>query len=1572
MAAITTPFTTVAEDIPSAAEVSAARAYIVAHRPDEFVHPESALVTLPQLYPQLLTALLNSPGLGDYRILACDALCVWLQRASQCRATDPVFTLPLTTADADNVFAFACEYWSDAGPALSNALRELLTKLIALLQKVASADDFAARLARWAAQLLAFPRTMRVVYFGVEILARQLGGRAILALEPRLLRDTLPLMHGNALANPAAKMLAAALTTARKSDIAALGNSPTTEQLAAAESAWLGLWEADVVAALEDEATRAHVQTYLLPALFKASAPACTALLTNLKQQPRQTETTISVLVGCLSVAQDLGIFDSGEATELLATMLSDLLRHSSEDLRIGGLRLAVSSPQASKPIPPRVLNTIAQSYDDLILEPDPEFRNRVQGLMRQMIFRIRDSCYAMVRMQKKFLKKNEDEKAELLGLVVHQNMTFLEGYLDHLQQLLRPGSSYQRMHMSLRLLSTLIRSGMDSRVASKFHEKNHLDFPFHIPIFTDATIRLLADGLMNNYEDIREMSASLLKMAPVEAVRAAPEVYAHKGIESITGLRGRDGDGGARIIEFAYHLYTQSGDSQEDVFLEAFLDKLESAIARGRENLMVAVKAYPLHGYFAALRLIFEHVTYCPTKTDYWVRLHARAIRTCFAVWELVEKVLCHDSPEGNLPEDAVDESYLASMEHIYGPATQVILSYAWRAIAESSGMLAVLLTRPSDALLMGASWTTVSDLGGLLLAELATIRHRGAFSSIYPAFVACCMRCNASEYTQLRACPNKWLRDNMQLIEDFAQLITRRSGGLPYLVAGVLAAEASTFPNGGPLLAPTLTTFFSTAARPANLAAESDKMELPQVHALNCIKTVFVETRLSAAAAAYTDRALSVAIAAFASKVWSVRNAGVMLFAALQTRLFGSRKTTADAHATVGKMSVRQFFSKFPHTQDELQRHLETYVHGNSAAVETVYPVLSLLARLQGTSGYAGLDEGFRPLILSCLASPLWKIREMAARSVVALVSGENWIAMTTELVGLIAQLAEGRGHNGAHGAVLAVDALLDAYGHTGVDAVVYANLTSAFELATSTRCEPVVLAFLRVCEAALTYPGESTERWTLQSAYVAHLRLRIMRECTAAGPDIAPGTSLLNSAFPGLYISAITRGATESLSDGLLACAKSDDPAMLLSTMSILSSPHDIPDAAQHTLGTRALHIFLHAAWPPLRAASLNACIALAVFTTNYTNTDTTTALVTVVTNALHHDEANSVGEAALVALGGISAGRNVAGVRKVWYEAMVGYTLDDSPFSKREAGLRSVCAYIKHSPAAAAVAAADDDDDDDDDDKVMYLKVLLKLHAFLDDDDSDLREYAAVFICTDVLHQHDKDDKMARTTVVAATARLAGYIVSFATRIPRARNELLEVSLRTLLDEEEDTADDGDEKDAIEARAMTYTRLIGDDDTLTTREIAKNLARADTSATALFVIEPANLHRDVLARANSAAHVLLAVLLGPPAQASTTKEQEKIEVRLSTYLGTAVRAIVAVSSTKDEEHADGVFGGWTSRDRVYQFMARTQLVAHVLTALTQASAVEQEEDKGAAYAEQLRVFLERTGAHPLLLR
>lgn len=879
----------------------------------------------------------------------------------------------------------------------------------------------------------------------LEILAKKVGGFVILDNFPQFLSQALSFIGSNALANPIGKalfsiysMILTEWSGNAKSNISC--DSELAEK-------WTQLWAEPTRQALLNEKMREHIQTYFLPQMFKRLPQSLAIFIKPMTEVNFNTsENEISILLGCMKLGQERGILDVLKEENGIITeeFLESLLHHESSVLRIGALSLISSSQQVTKPVAKYVFKVLERSLDDFFIESDPGFRNQFYGFIRQFIFRVRASSYSINKEAEKQAKKGDLEQSAQLAKEVDLVHEFFVWLISYLERCLRPSAPYQYRFTSMLLVQLLVNSGLDDEIRPECYEKQHDFFPFKLPVYNKNIVRLLMENIANNYEDVRATAANIIKIAklPLPLIESYTQIdtLASQSLATLSGMRGREGDAGARGLELAFNLYFNFPVSESNAntdrglrLFEEILGKLEEEIAFANKNMAIAVREHPIHGYFTALGFILESLDFykfanTSANQQHWRLLVERIVQCINDVWINVKDILCHDSPEGNLPKE-FEANYEPELEAQYGPATQVILSYSWRAIKESTTMLKILFDRvpligQSSSAKKSATPAVIIDVdifpneivvqvGDLLLTQLSTVRHRGAFSSIYPTFIACCKRCNRT--TDLKAQPEKWLSDNINLIKVKAQYVTRRSGGFPYLITAVLTAELEPTMD---LITATFGKLLEIAKTPATSTGE-DRIDLPQVHAFNCIKALFIETNLSTRSAYFIEPALELAIVSFSSDIWAIRNCAVMLFTALQNRLFGTAKPTKSKH-TNSTTSAKIFFNKYKSIRGTLLQMLQNYVNhidDTSSQVEIVFPILSLLSRLESTVGYTGLDE-FKPLIIACLSSKIWKVREMTARVIPPLLKDQDTLEFLVSLI----DGASLKNQNQLHGVFLA----------------------------------------------------------------------------------------------------------------------------------------------------------------------------------------------------------------------------------------------------------------------------------------------------------------------------------------------------------------------------------------------------------------------------------------------------------------------------------------------------------------------------------------------------------------------
>ncbi|KAI9670060.1 MAG: hypothetical protein M1817_004540 [Caeruleum heppii] len=566
-----------------------------------------------------------------------------------------------------------------------------------------------------------------------------------------------------------------------------------------------------------------------------------------------------------------------------------------------------------------------------------------------------------------------------------------------------------------------------------------HCAFPGaeHIPS-SNPTIEVPDDlqakehGLSTAFDDIR----------PPEICPIGYETFLSRATQLVekTG-RADHADGLARGFELYWDSLVRDidrsgpcGNLEKDTLavtnlLRQIVSNLEHQADIARTDLLQAVSNTSIHGVLASLRYLYDRRDvydiwrHLPgSEKRVWKDCHSRSIACCQVVWEAVRAVLCVDSPEGHLPSDG-------GLDPAIG--TKDILSFCWRALKESSLLLraiistAVCMPRENENILDATAFATIGDLSFTQLAEL---RHRGAFSTVSGTFAACCQRCTQIEQISVKELPEGWYQRALLCIQHKSSQTTRRSAGLPSLVTGILSAHAEK-----PLFQRAMTDLLAESRIPPVVPSEGKDLELPQVHALNCLKDIFLDTRLGLSSEAYVGEGLEVAAECLGSAIWAIRNCGVMLIRALTTRLFRSNRPESQPGRKVGLHTTPSIYVDYPRLAPILTRLLEATATSQdmssgvpevaSEAIEhRVYPALDIIRR-------AGLPRTERlhmkNLIYRHLGAQAWHVREMAAQTYSSLIGdGDVYREIETLLKTPI------RDQNSLHGRLLTLGCLLQKF--------------------------------------------------------------------------------------------------------------------------------------------------------------------------------------------------------------------------------------------------------------------------------------------------------------------------------------------------------------------------------------------------------------------------------------------------------------------------------------------------------------------------------------------------------------
>lgn len=724
--------------------------------------------------------------------------------------------------------------------------------------------------------------------------------------------------------------------------------------------------------------------------------------------------------------------------------VLERFLIHSSHDVRSSAMALLITSSSTTKPYSQMALDLLKKYLKTCHADSDAKFRNEILGHSKNMVKRIKGAITTLQKDISRLAVKASKNKADETPVNTHisrgakeilnageswlretlqAHEEFFSWYLLFLRQELVPTASYQRHITALKALVSVMKLGKET------------PSPAERRIYQDPQwIRIIMDLIMDPFDDARETATSLLMMYPLEALQA--EITVGELLPPTTPLkllgefcsraagqasrtaRADHSDGAAR--SHGLLCAWQSTLKKRVLLLSQTLDVLELKIGRAEKDLGQAVMGEPVHGDFAAVRYMWEVLSlsrYSADELETMTAPQMRIVSLCSRIWDAVSYVLCDDSPEGHLPEE---------LEEIEGLDTKGLLSYSFRAIHESSNLMRAIVgnlkfTRAAGFLLPTPE--VFGKAGNLAFTQLSTLRHRGAFSSVSLNFTCCCQHAKDSRIASSAddtSLLETWYKGALSCI-DAQRSTTRRSAGIPALITGLLASNASS-----PSFREVMRTLQEIARKPARVS-ETDGSNLPQVHAFNCLKEVFKSSLLSKKAELYLPECLQLATNSLKAEVWAIRNCALLLLRSLMDSLFGTNETKSSMESGWDGKTLRISYTKYPSLPPILlnllqsgQQAMEPGTLTQSSAAESVFPALDIIRR-------AGPPESHRDelytLIAAYLGSRQWHVREIAARTLCSFLLNEEW---PSSIQGLL-EVSRGSA-NRLHGTLLTIKFFLD----------------------------------------------------------------------------------------------------------------------------------------------------------------------------------------------------------------------------------------------------------------------------------------------------------------------------------------------------------------------------------------------------------------------------------------------------------------------------------------------------------------------------------------------------------------
>ncbi|XP_040011618.1 thyroid adenoma-associated protein homolog isoform X2 [Xiphias gladius] len=843
---------------------------------------------------------------------------------------------------------------------------------------------------------------------------------------------------------------------------------------------WAKRWRPVLHKALTSDVTllQNNSSTHLLPCTFQVFPSAVDHLLASLDPfAPGHLHAWACIMSSYrATTGGSPWALQGSSALETLQLALGS----ADDKVRLAALNLLCCSPKTKDTPTTEEMSTMKMFIpQNLNCESSP-FRQHFQAGVKRFLVRIRDGCLAHVRGQKG-KKEGETTQSERAKDLLEQGIGFVEWLGQLPYSYLAPGHSYQRKKTALLLLSAVLETCTDTWSPDKkkgqppanigslincARQRGQWDF------FCRTKQLVLISCLEDSTNEIRELSAGLLlRFFPPSFPDDIAAVLLMRTKQLLCSPRVQEAQMGALVMKV---LLQKSRDQPEDCRLNTaiaissgsnpkascmvrFLVKeLEEHYLTAKADMMLAARTKPIHGVVSALqRCLLEAESSVHDTLDHGLTIEVLGLLENISL--LLLGVLYGDrdacATEKDAPPSFCDmgnaisslitqttgggqgdgqECVLLSEEH------SLVLTCCWVSLKEIGIFLGSLVEKiftgfkPSKRLLEKEDLIRASKVFKNILLKC---RHWGAVEGCCIGFTKFCASLLSSSDPELRDIPAQMLKQGLQVVQcPLSTSVTRRAAGLPMLILCVVSAEEAS--KTRPLLTHSMQTLLETAKTP--LPENWDQtLDLPQVCAVHTLQALVRGSGLGVAVLQFAPAVAALSLTLLSSPCWAMRNAALQLYSSLCSRMLGQRPSSEDSGPTQHGMSPPAFFFHYPALQPFLLGELRGAAQDlqgrpNEAKLHlkpSLYPVLTLLAQLQpGVQDSTETLSDFLPPLLQLSASPIYSVRVMAARALVAMTPPSEYMSILVKLAAQLPSPQEHCCHNRLHGQLLQIKALLE----------------------------------------------------------------------------------------------------------------------------------------------------------------------------------------------------------------------------------------------------------------------------------------------------------------------------------------------------------------------------------------------------------------------------------------------------------------------------------------------------------------------------------------------------------------
>ncbi|XP_035385990.1 thyroid adenoma-associated protein homolog isoform X1 [Electrophorus electricus] len=893
------------------------------------------------------------------------------------------------------------------------------------------------------------------------------GTNTVLEQYPSLPSHILKCLSINHLAPCAAEIYKSLLQEQRRElTVGLLKEAPPTEHCLAGH--WALRWQPTVLKALTSDVVllQSNASSYLLPCTVRSFPGAPDTLLPVLDTTCPGHLCAWARIAGAQRAVTGRPPWasDGSFCPETLRRAMSSL----DDTVRLAALNIVCCSPK-TREAPSQVEYSAMRAFLPLNLNSESStFRQHLQAGVRKFLVRIRDSCMASLKAQKGKRGPSEEEEH-----ILDQGVEFVDWLARLALGSCAPGNNFQRKKTALLLLAAVLETCSDSWSPGRRKGQPPANMAVLInwakergkwELFSRSRQLVLIGCLEDTTNEIREQAAELLaRFCPLPLEADVTAALLSRAEWLLHSPRVPEAQMGALMtkllllkcasLEGLVGGAPKQGHAQSAMLVRHLLEMLRQHYLAARQDMVLASRTAPLHGVVSALqRLLLEVPGALSEALDHSVV--AEILTLLEKITQLLLGLLSGDqhTEEKDVPPSFCDMG-------------NAISSLIGRALLDEEGVENVLLSE-EHSLVLTCCWVSLKEIGiflGSVVERILSVtctntlltveelqraskvfkdiilkcRHWGAVEGCCIGFTKFCGALLASSDPELKVIPGHILQQGLAVLRSpCGTSVTRRGAGLPVLILSVLAAEGSSCRR--PLLALSMNMLLETA-RSTLPQAWDQTLDLPQVCAVHTLQALVKGSSLGLSVLQYAPAVAMLSLTLLSSPCWAMRNAALQLYSSLCSKMLGQRPAGEDVSAQYG-MGPPAFFHRYPDLQPFLQGALECAAaklrEARLSLQPSLYPILTLLAKLQpGHHEQARTLSGFLPPLLQLAASPIYGVRVMSSRALVAMIPPPEYLASVLRLV---EELPESPGkpccHNGVHGRLLQMEAILGRALRTG----------------------------------------------------------------------------------------------------------------------------------------------------------------------------------------------------------------------------------------------------------------------------------------------------------------------------------------------------------------------------------------------------------------------------------------------------------------------------------------------------------------------------------------------------------